>query len=204
MTTKNDTIENTEDVPENIEAIWFERYCKMFFTGISLQKFLIYASNHCTVEIQDPICSTVKTFLNIPVIFCLTNLGLMPFKDNSTILFPLKHMTVTQQKFLQEYVKFIKYNKIGTSAVQMGGAVVLSITKCSHQPKLLDSYNVISAVLKAVIANNIYENKKTKVFICNIILQRIGVLVGITRENIKKLHENIMIPFCNQDECCLD
>lgn len=178
---------------------WFQEYIKLFLHGKALRNLLLYACNNCTIEVLDPICATVAIFLTMPVAFCLTSIGLMPFKGHSSIIFPLTLMSARQQIFLMYYMHFLQVNQIGSTAKQMGGTVVLRLNKQLQASVTLEHYNVLACLLQAILDSTAYSNAHTKIFICNVILQRIGVTVGLSRENIKKLHVNVMAPYTTNE-----
>jgi hypothetical protein len=178
---------------------WFREYIKLFLQGKALRNLLLYACNNCTIEVLDPICTTVAVFLTVPVAFCLTSIGLMPFKGHSAIIFPLTLMSAHQQIFLMHYIQFLQVNQIGSTATQMGGAAVLRLNKQLQSSVTLEHYDVLACLLRSILASTAYSNANTKIFICNVILQRIGVSVGLSRENIKKLHINVMAPYIRHE-----
>ena len=189
---------------QRLRESWFERYLETFFSGDALQAIVCYMCNSCTMEIVDPVCSTLAMFVSTPVIFCLSNAGLMPFKNMSMAVFPYANMTNEQRVFLLEYIAFIREQEMGVASTQMGGGCVLSVSKKYGQTHSLDHVVVLGAFLSAVLAHEGYKTLDARLSICNIVLQRLGATVALSRESVLRLHQNVLKPARAREQAALE
>eukprot|EP00961_Rhodomonas_salina_P241424 3261667-Rhodomonas_salina.1 len=51
-------------------------------------------------QVTDPVCGTLAMFLSTPVVFCCSNVGLLPFKNASMAVYPYGQMTAEQRALL--------------------------------------------------------------------------------------------------------
>lgn len=197
--------ETTDNTPKDT-ASFFKLYIDEFFTGEALSTMLTYMCNACTIEVIDPVCSTLHMFLTVPVVFNVTNVGLLPFRNMAMAVYPFSKMSVSQRTTLLAYVRFLKQHSLGTISTQMGGGCVLGLSKAVYETHCLDNMYTLSTFFTMVLENTSYQPQQARVNICNIVLQRLGVSVGISRDTLQQLHQNVLYPFIqsNAGTCTVD
>lgn len=171
---------------------WFERYIETFFSGDALLAVLVYMCNSCTMEISDPVCNTLLMFIRNPVSFTVTDVGLLPFRNSSMAIFPFAAMSTEQKQFLIEYIAFIRGGPFGDAQVQMGGGSVLSLQRGVAKIYHIDVVEVLSRFFGAILGTDSYAPLATRRSICNIILQRLGAAVHLSRDNIARVHKAVL------------
>jgi hypothetical protein len=173
---------------------WFERYTELFFSEQALAPMLAYMCNACPLEVADPVCDTLTVFLSNTVTFAVTNVGLIPFRNASMSVFPFSHMTEAQRAFLLEYIAFLRRHWLGLTSTQMGGGCVVSLAQRASNTLHLDAVTVLSVMTRSVLESATYGDFDARVSVCNIVLQRLGARVHLSRESMRKLHTTVLKP----------
>lgn len=159
----------------------FDTYSKLFFEGDALRSMLLYMCNKCTSEVADPVCTTLTMFLTSPVVFTVTRLGLVPFKDSPMAVFPYTHMTREQKMFILRFLSVLQPRSAAHVSTQLGGGFLVSLGRRYVKPFSLQPVDVLLCFCKAVLGNTAYSCRQVRLSICNVVLQRLGVTVGISR-----------------------
>lgn len=183
---------------------WFERYTALFFSEDALQPMLTYMCNACPVEVADPVCDTLAVFLGNAVTFAVTSVGLIPFRNASMAVFPFAHMSEPQRAFLLEYLAFLRRNWAGLASKQMGGGCVVSLSRRATASVHLDAVAVLSVLLRCVLASEAYREFDARVSVCNIVLQRLGARVHLSRESVRTLHNSVLKPAMARERARLE
>jgi hypothetical protein len=170
---------------------FFAEYVEHFFSGDSLQRILLYMCNKCTLEVTDPLCSTLKMFLTTPIVFGVTRLGLVPFKDCTMAVFPYTHMTIEQKQFILGFLAAIQPRSAGRVSTQLGGGCLVMLGRVNTDTVNLRHSDVLICFCKAVIANNSYGTRQTRLSVCNVVLQRLGVVMGISRGTLQAVYDAV-------------
>jgi hypothetical protein len=173
---------------------WFERYTLLFFSEEALQPMLVYMCNACPLDVADPVCDTLAVFLGNAVTFAVTSVGLIPFRNASMAVFPFSHMSEPQRAFLLEYLAFLRRHWAGLTSTQMGGGCVVSLSRRATATTHLDTVAVLSVLLRSVLASEAYHEFDARVSVCNIVLQRLGARVHLSRESVRTLHNSVLKP----------
>jgi hypothetical protein len=169
----------------------FSKYIELFFTGNNLKNIIIYMCNSCTMEISDPIIHTMLMFLNTPVVFSLSEIGLIPFKNMYTVVYPYNKMTLEQRQFLADYIGFMRLNLLANGCTQMGGGVLITLHHIAQPHYCLDHTTVLSQFCKSVIDNKSYNNIEYRYTVCNIVLQQIAANTNITKDTMYNICKNV-------------
>lgn len=176
----------------------FDEYLQIFFNPESMQNMLLYMCNKCTAEVIDPIGSTLKLFISTPVVFAVTQLGLTPFKNCPMAIYPYTYMTKTQKQFILDYLREIQTVFAGRISTQLGGGCRIALSRKYNKLHHLTASEVLTQFCKAVFNNHNYKGKQTKLNICNIVLQRLGVSTGLSKETIQTVHVNVLKAYQEQ------
>lgn len=157
-----------------------------FLRGDSLCRVIVYLCNNCQGTVTDPITSVLHFMITSPVQVTLTQVGVAPFRDRSTLVFPYRLMTEEQRSLLRSFVENIENEVSGSVAsVQIGGGCVLS--KPSQENVYLESVDVLLAFCQTVSMSKTHKSRATQRAVCNIVLQRIGSLVHLDRSQMQKI-----------------
>lgn len=167
---------------------YFDLYIEKFFTGRALHNFVAYMCNMCTMEVTDPVCSTLSTLVSTPIIFKATSIGLIPLKNMSMSVLPYSAMTRGQCLFLLGYIAYIEQNDIGVTNRQMGGGFVVTLQKQHSRTHMIDHTTMLESVFKNILNNVGYANIEVRQNICSIILQRVSANTCLSRDCIHKVH----------------
>lgn len=170
----------------------FDEFMKAFFTGNALQNILFYMCNKCTIEVVDPICTTLKMFITTPVIFAVTQIGLIPFRNCPMAIFPYTHMSAQQKNTILTLLSLVQEQDSGRVSTQLGGGCRVTLARRFAHSTHLPVADVLATFCDAVLSSPYYTSKQVRVSVCNIVLQRLGVTVGLSRSIIRDVHARIM------------
>lgn len=177
--------------PEDPVARAFAAYVQTFFTGDALRHVLFYMCNKCTIEVIDPVTSTLQMFITTPVMFAVTQLGLMPFRGCPMAILPFTHMSVKQKQAILDLLQCMQDNDAGRVSTQLGGGCRVTLVRRFTHTHSLDAVDVLAAFCDAVLSDTGYAHMGARVSVCNIVLQRLGVNVGLSRSTIQDVHARI-------------
>jgi hypothetical protein len=172
------------------DMLW-QRYIQLFLTDDGLKHMLVYMCNACTMEISDPVTYTILMFINTPVSFSVTQIGLMPFKDIGTAIFPYNKMTNEQKLFIIEYLDYLEQNAMGNVSTQMGGGCIVSMNSSKYPCTYLEQTDVIVCFCKTVMEHPNYSSEQSKLNICNIVIQQVGVRVALSKNVLQRVNERV-------------
>ena len=130
----------------------------------------------------DPISQTIITILNCPIHIQLTLIGLQPFQGRD-ITFPYNMMTSHQRDCIKDMVVSTP-SKWNTYEHAM-------VFKRSGSPILLKPIDVLIELCSMILSSKIYEDKRLRVAICNIILQRIQANIPLDKTLQTQLNEHV-------------
>jgi len=131
---------------------------------------------------QDPVSQTIVTILNCPVHIQLTQVGLQPFQGRE-LTFPYHMMTSSQRRCIQTILTGnpSKWNVYEHAMVY----------KRSGTPVFLKPIDVLTKVCTMILSSRSYEDKRLRVAICNIILQRVQASIPMDRNLQAQLNERV-------------
>ena len=172
-------------------SVFFDEYIDVFFKGEALRNMLLYMCNRCTIEVTDPVCTTLSMFVTSPVIFAVTRLGLMPFKDCPMAIFPYTYMTRTQKMFILRFLSVLQPKAAGHVSTQLGGGFLVCLGRKYTKTFYVTATDVLVCFCKAVMSDTVYSCKETRLNICNVVLQRLGVTIGISRGVMQAIRTEI-------------
>jgi hypothetical protein len=149
------------------------RILALFFEGLAtMQRTLaILCESNNRQAGADVVTQTILMLLTSPLHMQLTAIGWQPLKGRD-ITFPYSHMTLEQRQALRDLVGD------GTNWNAYEHALVLRRRANTVQLKPLD---VLEALCASVLSSTAYPDKRMRVAICNILLQRVQASVPIER-----------------------
>lgn len=167
-----------------------DRFIKLFLTGDSLCKMIAYLCNNSHGTVTDPITNVLHAMITSPLQIMLTQVGVAPFKDRNTLVFPYRLMNEDQKDFLRSFVEEMEHEITGTVAsVQIGGGCVLTQQQSSSRGReiTLDYTSVLSAFCTNVARSKTHTNVSVQRAVCNIVIQRIGSMVHLDRTKMQTI-----------------
>ena len=166
-----------------------EIFSELFLQEENLKRVLVYLCKG-NPESTDPITDALATMLGGPIQFCVGRFGLVLFKDGAP--FPFTLMSQEQRQFLYEIVR-----GVGSEMPCYGPLAVLDnpltftvenerilfhIPKQSLDPKL---------VFRAMV-ELINKTRPDSSLLTNLLVQRLGSRVNLSRETLAYVHELVM------------
>lgn len=129
----------------------------------------------------DPVPATVLTMISCPVHIQLTAIGWQPFKGKD-LTFPYQRMTVAQRETLK---RTLENEKAGWGAYEH--ALVLR-----QQPGVrLQALDVLEALCTTILHSTVYPDRRLRVAVCNIILQRVQANMPVEKATLRALNERL-------------
>jgi hypothetical protein len=189
--TPKDAAKKITEESNEVLLSYFDEYLRVFFSGTALQDMVCYMCNMCSIEITDPIPSTLNMFMSLNVTFTVTKTGLLPFREMSMAIYPYTQMSEEQGNFLDEYVCAIERLRAGTVSTQMGGGMVVSLNKRASRIHYIPPSDVLTVFCEKVINTENHSSPSTRYAMCDIVLQTLGTTVGISRATLAEIYNNL-------------
>lgn len=185
------------------------KFISLFLEGEQLQKVMKYLCETSLGQVTDPITDVVCVMITSPLAFVITEVGVAPFKDKFTHVYPYSHMNREQRAFIRSVVEShrdsagsVSNTKNATASLQMGGGCIIEIPNSDHannkgqqrnQPLYLKAENVLECLCRSVIGNSTTSGgeKWKRHGVCSIILQRVSSSIHIPRETLQRIGETI-------------
>jgi hypothetical protein len=169
-----------------------EKMVDFFFTGDGLQRMLTFLCNARLPGTWDPVTSTVVDMLTGRLQFCLTAVGLVPFRGKADIVYPYHMMSLDQKSFLGKSLSF-------RSAYCVCNDAVVFSSGAGGMEKL-DQVKVLAGVCTKILDSDIHPEHRVRVGVCNIILQRVQSVVSVSRCVQQELNDMLFSPSCQCDQ----
>lgn len=133
----------------------------------------------------DTVTHTILTMLGSPVHIQLTAVGWQPFKGKD-LTFPFIHMKIEQRQALKTI--------LDEGAEKWHVYEHAMMYKQKHKTIQLQPLNVLTALCMSVLSNSTYSDKRLRLTVCNILLQRIQVNIPIERSVQQELNTRLFSP----------
>ena len=159
---------------------------KLFFGDTdSMQRSLavLCESNH--KQPADTVTQTVLMLLTSPVHIQLTAVGCQPLKGRE-LTFPYAQMTLEQRRALKALVD--------EGSERWNVYEHAMMYRRNGPPIQLKPLNVLEALCASVLASPVYPDKRVRVAICNILLQRVQASIPIDRGVQASLNAKLFPP----------
>lgn len=82
-----------------------ERFIDLFFEENQLRKMLCYLCDACAGHIIDPVTEITCMMIQCPIQLVVTEIGIAPFKDRLTVVYPYSKMNHVQREFIADVVR---------------------------------------------------------------------------------------------------
>jgi hypothetical protein len=128
----------------------------------------------------DPVTQTVLTMIACPVHVQLTAVGWQPFKGKD-LTFPYQRMTVAQRETLRRTLEDAE----GWGAYEH--ALVLRHPVSPRLPTL----DVLDALCTTILHSAAYPDRRLRVAVCNIVLQRVQASLPVEKGTLRALNDRL-------------
>jgi len=157
-----------------------QRLCEAFFSPSELPNTLavLYESN---TRAQDPIAQTVSVMLTVPVHVQLTAAGWQPFKGKE-LTFPFHKMSEDQRAIWRDLLDNPDCWNVYEHAMNL---------QDQRDMPHLKAIDVLEAMCSTILESQSYPDKKLRVVICNILLQRVQASIPIDKSTQALLNERL-------------
>lgn len=141
----------------------------------------------------DTVTPTILTMLTCPLQIQLTAIGLQPFKSKD-LTYPYNQMTEEQRQVFRNTISG-EYNQgnIHKHWNVFEHAMVYR-RRAGEAPVLLRSLDVLGALCSLVLSSQAYQDKRLRVAVCNILLQRVQASVPLDKHTQSSLNERLFPP----------
>ena len=158
------------------------RLCEAFFSPSQLRNTLtvLYESN---TKAHDPIAHTVSTMLTTPVHVQLTATGWQPFRGKE-LTFPFHKMSEEQRTVWRELLESDETWNVYEHAMNL---------QDRQDPQHLAAIDVLEAMCSTILESESYPDKRLRVVICNILLQRVQASIPIDKSTQALLNERLFL-----------
>lgn len=126
----------------------------------------------------DPVTQTVLTMLACPVHVQLTAIGWQPFKGKE-LTFPYQRMTTEQKEALKLALEKPGWNVYEHALMQR------------ERGEPLRPLDVLEALCATVLASAAYPDRRLRVAVCNILLQRVQASIPIEKSTLRTLNTRL-------------
>jgi hypothetical protein len=141
-----------------------------FFSPPQLERTLVVLCENARQE-KDPVTHTLITMVSHPLQLHLTAVGLQPFRGKETT-FPYEAMSPDQQQTLR---KLLEQSSMWTRHESCQSFL-------EREFVLLDPGPILHALCRNILTNSIHKDRRVRVAVCNIILQRVQANVPLSKK----------------------
>ena len=166
-----------------------------FFTPTPrMQVTLSILCDSHAVPPTDPVTNTVLTMISCPTHIQLTALGWQPFKGKELTM-PYQRMTSEQK----EVIKSLLTDESKQAQWRMHEHALVFHRKDEGTgkepiPTHLCPLDVLEAMCYTILHTNTYADKRYRVAVCNILLQRVQAGFPVDKNTLKRLNQNLFPP----------
>jgi hypothetical protein len=175
----------TETIDENIKTV-----LSVFFDDPdAMQRSIAILCESNFKQQADPVTQTILTMLGSSIHIQLTAVGWQPFKGKE-LTYPFAQMTLPQRQSLKSL--------LGEGCK---GWVVYEhamLLRRNHLNIVLQPLQVLGALCASVLKSTVYSDKKIRMVICNILLQRVQASIPIERGIQSELNTLLFPPTPSQ------
>ena len=157
-----------------------KRLCEAFFSPDRLRNTLavLYESN---TRAHDPIAQTISTVLTTPLHVQLTATGWQPFRGKE-LCFPFHKMSEEQRAIWRELLESPEDWNVFEHAMNL---------QDQRDTQHLSAIDVLEAMCGTILESESYPDRRLRVVICNILLQRVQASIPIDKRTQALLNERL-------------
>jgi hypothetical protein len=176
--------ENTPTVEERVMWAFFQPLQRM-------QTTLSVLCGGQATHHPDPVTQTVLTMISAPIHLQLTAVGWQPFKGKE-LTYPYQSMTSEQKAALKEILT-------GGHTKEHWAVYEHAISyRQTTQLTTLKAMDVLEALCATILKSTAYADRRVRVAVCNILLQRVQAGTQVDKATLKMLNTKLFPP---QESC---
>jgi hypothetical protein len=161
-----------------------QRLRAAFFEGQELRNTLTVLCENCK-SAKDPVTATVLIVLNCPVHLQLTAVGWQPFRGKE-LTFPYHMMTPAQKQVFLDL-----FESHGGACHVYEHAILF---KLPGPPLTLSPLDVLESLCSLILDGTAYPDKRWRVAVCNILLQRVQASMPLDKATQSALNARLFPP----------
>jgi hypothetical protein len=173
-----------------------DKFVELFLTGENLQKMYVYMCGESLGDVSDPASNVACMMSTTPITLTITEVGVAPFKDRMTHIYPYSKMNNLQLGYIKMIVNdCMDLNATPsiscTSSIQMGGGCILLVVLQQKTSRFLKGHSVIIAMCDAICNNKSSPDISTRIGMCNIIIQRVYASIHLSKETQRHITDHL-------------
>jgi hypothetical protein len=173
-----------------------DTFVEKFLSAESLQKVYVHFCAESLGDVIDPASYIACMMATTPIALTITEVGISPFKDRMTNIYPYSKMTYSQLDYIKETVnecmdahRSISYS----SNIQMGGGCILLVSPKQKTQRFLKGHHIVIAMCDSICQNIHHSDAHTRIGICNILIQRIYASINLHIDTQKYITEHMNV-----------
>jgi hypothetical protein len=166
-----------------------------FGTRDQLQRSIALLCESHPPQHADPVTHTLITMITCPLQVQLTAVGWQPFKGRELTI-PYQKMTSAQKETLKALLQteegaWTVYEYATVHRCKAKRAVVVGVC--------LNPLTVLEAVCDMVLKSAAYPDRRMRVAVCNIVLQRVQASIPVDKNTLRDLNTRLFAPSKAED-----
>ena len=172
-----------------------EKVIDAFFSPISKMRSTLVLLCDChTTPQADPVTHTVMIMIASPLQIQLTAVGWQPFKGKE-LTFPYQKMDAEQK----EAIKSLLTDETQRQQWGMYEHAVMYRKTTAPLALPLKTLDVLEALCTTVLKSAAYTDKRIRVAVCNILLQRVQASIPVDKNTLRELNTRLFPPPAKTD-----
>lgn len=180
---QNASEQSQEIMSRMLEAFFGEQH--------RMQRTIIVLCENNLKQNTDTLTPTILIMLTCPLQIQLTAVGWQPFKSKD-LTFPYNKMSQEQREIFRNAIPSDE-NQFNRHWGVFEHAMTFRRSGCSKQI-VLKPLDVLGALCTSVLGSHAYPDKRLRVAICNILLQRVQASVPLDKHTQSSLNERLFPP----------
>lgn len=172
--------------PDEMTALMRE----FFGDSFKMQRSISVLCENNLKQNTDTVTPTILTMLTCPVQIQLTAIGWQPFKSKD-LTYPYNQMTQEQKQVFRAAISGDKAQAQFHKHWSIFEHAMVHRRKPGETPILLKSLDVLGALCSLVLCSQTYQDKRLRVAVCNILLQRVQASVPLDKHTQSLLNERL-------------
>jgi hypothetical protein len=179
-----------------LKTMDIDKFVEVFLTGEGLQRMYVYMCGESLGDVMDPASNIACMMASTPITITITEVGIAPFKDRMTHIYPYSKMDQAQIAYIKTIVNDCLDDNIApsincSSSIQMGGGCILLVALQQKTARFLKGHFVLTAMCNAICNNMTHSDKSNRIGMCNIIIQRIYASIHLSKDTQRYITEHL-------------
>lgn len=153
---------------------------------------------------SDPVTQTVLTMISCPMQVQITALGWQPFKGKELTL-PFQRMSPQQKEVIKALLtdesKQAQWRVYEHALIFRRKGGDGASAREDEIPTHLKPLDVLEALCTTILHSSAYTDRRYRVAVCNILLQRVQSAIPVDKSTLKRLNQNLFPQATPNEEC---